>query len=212
MTTKWLLIMIIFSIHLSLYEQQMLLFESSIHLTQFGNGFQPMNSIELIDISSNTQSILRCAMKCNQNRQCRTFDYDQLLLVCRLFEGEFSTGTILSNSILSASRIGAILYNTTATQFYSLYNQKCEYCDAGVNRYLQCINNTCQCPSNTYWDGKVCFNQLYYGSNCNCTSSCCRQDLNLTCAIQTNTCILTEVAGILQLLLVKMRILIYLNV
>ncbi|CAF4149908.1 unnamed protein product, partial [Adineta steineri] len=86
------------------------------------------------------------------------------------------------------SRIGAILYNTTATsQFYSAYNQTCDQCSTGGNRYLQCINNTCQCPIYTYWTGQKCSNQLYNGENCSSTLSC-RQDLNLTCNTQTNTC------------------------
>ena len=133
---------------------------------------------------------MRCAMQCNQNRQCRTFDYDQLSLICRLFEGEFSTGTVLNNpTSLSSSRIGGILYDTTDTlQQYSSYNQSCDQCGIGVNRYLQCINNTCQCPPHTYWNGQMCLNQVYNGSQCN-YSSACRQDFNLTCSNQTNTCI-----------------------
>ncbi|CAF4069866.1 unnamed protein product [Adineta steineri] len=127
-------------------------------------------------------------MLCNQNRQCRTFDYDRSSLVCRLFESEYSTGTILTNSSSLTSRIGAILYNTTATsQFYSVYNQTCDQCSTGSNRYLQCINNTCQCPLYTYWNGQKCLNQVYKGSNCSSKLSC-RQDLNLTCYTQTNTC------------------------
>ncbi|CAF4138990.1 unnamed protein product, partial [Adineta steineri] len=85
-------------------------------------------------------SLLRCSILCNQNRQCRTFDYDRSSLVCRLFESEYSTGIVLTNSSSLTSRIGAILYNTTATsQFYSAYNQTCDQCSTGGNRYLQCI-------------------------------------------------------------------------
>ena len=126
--------------------------------------------------------MVECAMQCNQNRRCRTFDYDQSSLVCRLFEGEVSTGTVLNNSTLSSSRVGSIRYTSTdVLQQYSAYNQSCDQCGIGVNRYLQCINNSCRCPPNTYWNGQMCLNQLYNGSTCNYPSDC-RQDLNLTCS------------------------------
>ncbi|CAF0789528.1 unnamed protein product [Adineta steineri] len=186
--TKVFLLMIYFVIYPLTFQQKYDLFQSSIYLTQFGTRFQPHDPIELLYTSSSVSSLFRCSMLCNQNRQCRTFDYDQSSLVCRLFESEYSTGTILTNSSSFTSRIGAILYNTTATsQFYSVYNQTCDHCSTGSNRYLQCINNTCQCPLNTYWNGQKCLNQVYDGSNCSSTLSC-RQDLNLTCYPQTNTC------------------------
>ena len=153
------------------YQQQSHMFESCIELAAFGTVFQPRNPIELLGISSNVGSILQCAMQCNQNRRCRTFDYDQSSLVCRLFEGEVSTGTVLSNSTLSSSRVGNIRYSTTDTlQSYASYNQTCDQCGIGVNRYLQCINNSCRCPPNTYWNGQICLNQLYNGSSCNYSS------------------------------------------
>ncbi|CAF0739986.1 unnamed protein product [Adineta steineri] len=181
-------LMIYFIVYPLTLQQQYNLFQSYIHLTEFGTTFQPPDPIELLNIFSSVSSLLRCSMLCNQNCQCRTFDYDQSSLVCRLFESEYSTGTILTNSSSLTSRIGAILYNTTATsQFYSAYNQTCDQCGTGENRYLQCINNTCQCPIYTYWNGQKCLNQVYEGSNCSSTLSC-RQDLNLTCYPLTNTC------------------------
>ena len=195
---KHLLLMLFFIIPAS-HQQQSQLFESSIQLTAFGTAFQPRNPIELLGTLSNVRSLLQCAMQCNQNRQCRTFDYDGSSLVCRQFEGELSTGTVLNNSTLLSSRIGSIVYNTSdALQLYASYNQTCDRCGVGINRYLQCINNTCQCPSNTYWNGQMCSNHLYNGSNCN-YSSACRQDLNLTCSSQTNTCIVSTVAGTVSL-------------
>ena len=128
-------------------------------------------------------------MQCNQYRQCRTFGYDISSLVCRLFESDFSTGTVLTKSIsLSSSRIGSILQDTTdALQQYASYNHTCDRCGIGINRYLQCINNKCQCPSHTYWNGRTCSNQRYDGSQCN-SSIECRQDWNLICSSQTKTC------------------------
>jgi hypothetical protein len=199
MMVKHTLLMLFFVISAS-HQQQSQLFESSIRLTAFGTAFQPRNPIEVLGIFSNVPSLLQCAIQCNQNRQCRTFDYDQSSLVCRQFEGEFLTGTVLNNSTLLSSRIGSILYDTTDTlQFYSSYNQTCDQCGIGINRYLQCINNTCQCPPNTYWNGQMCSNQLYKGAICN-YSSACRPDLNLTCSTQTNTCVVSTVAGRVSLI------------
>lgn len=179
---------ILFSVYLLSNQQQNHIFQSSLYLTPFGTQFQPSNSIELLGTFSNIRSILRCTMLCNQNRQCRTFDYDQSSLVCRLFEGELVSGTIVYNSTPMTSRIGAINYNTTIIPtLYSAYNQTCDQCTDGGNRYLQCINNICQCPINTYWNGQMCANQVFNGSNCS-SASTCRQDLNLTCYSLTSTC------------------------
>jgi hypothetical protein len=199
MMLKHLLLVLFFIIPVS-HQQQSQSFESSIQLTAFGTAFQPRNPIELLGTSSNVRSLLRCAMQCNQNRQCRTFDYDRSSLICHQFEGDISTGTILNSSVSLSSRIGSIRYNTTdALQQYSSYNQTCDQCGIGINRYLQCINNTCQCPTNTYWNGQMCSNQLYTGAKCN-SSSACRQDLNLTCSTQMNTCIVPTVSGTVSLI------------
>jgi hypothetical protein len=149
--SKQFILMMLFLVHSSLHQQQNIFFESSINLIPFGTRFQLKNSIELLGTFSSIRSLLRCTMMCNQNRQCRTFDYDQSSLICRIFEGELSTGTILTNVTSLTSRIGAIIYNTAIVpQLYSSYNQKCDQCSVGGNRYLQCINNTCQCPTHTY--------------------------------------------------------------
>ncbi|CAF4147778.1 unnamed protein product [Rotaria socialis] len=190
---KYFLWIIFFYSHLlpSLHSQ---IFQSRIYLTAFGTAFQPRSPIEILSSSSQIQSLFRCAMQCNQNRQCRTFDYNYLPLVCRLFEGELSTGNILYN-ITSSSRIGAILYDVTI-QSYSSYGQTCEQCGMGINRYLQCINDTCQCPPDTFWNGQMCLNQLYNGSNCNYSLPSCRQDLNLSCSYQTSKCTALEIGVI----------------
>ncbi|CAF3673924.1 unnamed protein product [Rotaria socialis] len=192
---KYFLWIIFFYSHLlpSLHSQ---IFQSRIYLTAFGTAFQPRSPIEILSSSSQIQSLFRCAMQCNQNRQCCTFDYNYLPLVCRLFEGELSTGNILYN-ITSSSRIGAILYDVTI-QSYSSYGQTCEQCGMGINRYLQCINDTCQCPPDTFWNGQMCLNQLYNGSNCNYSLPSCRQDLNLSCSYQTSKCTALEIGGMIQ--------------
>lgn len=182
------------------HQQNSQLFESSIRLTPFGTAFEPRNSIESLAAFLRVQSLTRCAMQCNQERQCRTFDYDQSSRVCRLFEGDISTGTVLNSSVPLSSRIGSIRTNNIdALQQYSSYNQSCYQCGMGNNRYLECNNYSCLCPQHTYWNGQICSNQLYNGSQCN-SSTACRQDLNLTCSIQARTCVDQRRRGTVSLL------------
>ena len=155
------LLLMLCCIILTLPSMHSQLFESSIELTAFGTAFQPRDVTELLETYSNIQRLVQCAVRCNQNRQCRTFDYDVSSLVCRLFEGDISTGTVLNISVPSPSRIASIRSNTTkALQQYLSYNQSWEQCGMGINRYLQCNNNACQCPIHTYWTGRLCLNQL----------------------------------------------------
>ena len=194
--SKHCLLIIILVIYSSLYQEQSATFQSLIDLTPFGTAFQARHQIELLGTFSNMRSLAVCSMQCHQDRRCRTFDYDESSRICRLFEGEFSTGTVITNSTLSSSRIGAIRYDTAHTvQSYSLHNKACNQCSAGTNRYLQCLNNTCQCPTNTYWNGQRCLNQLFNGSNCSYIWSSCREDLNLTCSYRTNTCVHSGIPG-----------------
>ena len=187
------LLLIVFCICLSPQETQ-LMFQSSITLTPFGTAFLPCNPIELISTFYSVRSLLRCTMRCNQNRRCRTFDYDSSLFVCRLFEGQFSTGTVVHNQTLSSSRIGAILIDVKTDTFAS-YNRTCEQCGVNGNRYLECVNGVCQCPVNNYWNGQACVNQLYNGSSCNYSFASCRHDLNLTCSNITSTCLPPQPIG-----------------
>ena len=192
--SKQLLFAIFLLIYSSSYQQQSSTFQSLIDLMPYGTAFQPHNQIELLAVFSNISSFIMCSLQCNHDRRCRTLDYDESSHICRLFEGELSTGTVTSNSTLSSSRVGAIRYDTAhTTQYYLSYNETCDQCS--INRYLQCRNNSCQCPDNTYWNGQMCLNQLYNGSNCSYSSSSCREDLNLTCSSRTNTCVDFRVAG-----------------
>ena len=170
------------------------IFQSSISLTPLGTAFLPGESIELVDVFYSVRSLIRCTMQCNQNRRCRTFDYDSSSRVCRLFEGQFSTGTALYNATFSSSRIGAISISTN-TQIYSTYNQTCDQCIMDANRYLECMNGFCQCPLNNFWNVQACLNQVYNGSHCNHSFPSCRQDFNLTCSNITNTCEVPQPTG-----------------
>jgi hypothetical protein len=94
-----------------------------------------------------------------------------------LFEGDSTTGSIISSSS-STSVVGTV--SISSTLYSSTYNQPCESCEQ--NRYEVCSTNTstCQCPDHTYWNGSVCALQLFENETCGQANSC-RSDLNLSC-------------------------------
>ncbi len=141
-----------------------------------GLQYQPTNSIQLISIQT-AQSKLRCSAACNQLKSCRIFDYDIESKQCRLFEGDSTTGSIISSSS-STSVVGII--SISSTLYSSSYNQSCQLCQ--YSRYETCSSNTstCQCPSHTYWNGSICALQLFGNDTCEQLNSC-RSDLNLSC-------------------------------
>ncbi|CAF3861305.1 unnamed protein product, partial [Adineta steineri] len=144
-------------------------------ITKPGNQFQPANIIELLAINPNIRTLIRCAILCDRNIQCRTFDYDSISKQCRLFEGSIDTGTLLSVS--SASVVGSI--NMDAS-LYDLYNASSDACVN--NRFLasDTLNDWCHCPIHTFWNGSICVNQRYDGGVC-ANDNWCRTDLNITC-------------------------------
>ncbi|CAF1100912.1 unnamed protein product [Adineta steineri] len=144
-------------------------------ITKPGNQFQPANIIELLAINPNIRTLIRCAILCDRNIQCRTFDYDSISKQCRLFEGSIDTGILLSVS--SASVVGSIKIDES---LYDLYNASSDACVN--NRFLvsDTLNNWCHCPIHTYWNGSICVNQRYDGEVC-ASDNWCRTDLNITC-------------------------------
>jgi hypothetical protein len=136
-----------------------------IDLQLYGTQFAPINQVEFISTLYNVESLTFCAtLCCSHNSLCRTFDYsstDQ----CRLFEGDISTGTV--HNFLQ-SIVGAIVYYPTlGLSLSSNYNHTCmNNCDS--EHYFVCNNLTqrYQCPSNTFWNGTFCVNQLYTPSTC----------------------------------------------
>jgi hypothetical protein len=173
------MLLILFLIILSFTPLLTQVIQTSIHLTLDSQlSFRPANNIELLQ-SSQISTLVRCSAACVVNRQCRTFDYDLSSHVCRLFEGSIDTGTIINGS----SKIGNIPLD--AQFFLNTYNASCSSCIN--NRYFVCgSDNSCQCPTHTFWNGSICENQLYQGSWCNNNSSC-RTDLGLMC-IAGNVC------------------------
>jgi hypothetical protein len=119
-------------------------------------------------------------LACNGNIQCRTFDYDSSLLVCRLFEGALDTGHIIPAA--PTSRVGSLEYFPT---FFSAFLQPCAQCVE--NRYLTCLNNTCQCPLHSFWNGSVCENQRYENASCMNNEWCRNDPFGLICSA-SNVC------------------------
>ncbi|CAF1193988.1 unnamed protein product [Adineta steineri] len=67
-------------------------------LSQIGNEFEAANSTELLIIFDNIRSVIRCAILCSYNIQCRTFNFHSNSHQCYLFEGSIDTGHIISTS------------------------------------------------------------------------------------------------------------------
>jgi len=153
------------------------IYESYMSLSSMGMEFQPQNNIQLIS-QTTIQSKIQCAAACNQLSSCRTFDYDLASQRCRLFEGDSTTGSIISSSS-STSIAGTV--SISPTLYSSTYNQSCQACQA--SRYEVCSINTstCQCPMHSYWNGAVCALQLFEYDICPQWDSC-RSDLNLSCS------------------------------
>jgi hypothetical protein len=161
------------------------IYESFMTLTSIGFEYQPQNSIQLI-ATKTIQTKILCSMACNQLTSCRTFDYDLVSQRCRLFEGDSTTGSIISSSS-STSVVGTVYISSNL--YSSVHNQPCQMCQQ--DRYVVCSKNTgscqwssntssCQCPPNTYWNGSVCALQLFENDTCG-QSDTCRSDANLTC-------------------------------
>ena len=148
------------------------------HIDVFPTGtlFQPANNVELLR-QLTSESFLDCAAQCNVNPQCRTFMYDRSTGLCSLYEGETSTGSIITNSS-STSQVGSINYSP---DLYPCFNQTSSTC--AFNRYVVADRTTGLgvCPKNTYWDGNMCLNQLYLGAPC-ANQQYCRNDLFLGCS------------------------------
>jgi hypothetical protein len=155
---------------------------SYIKIWPLGTTFQPAISIELLSTLS-SRSFFKCATMCNINVQCRTFVYDSISKQCILYEGSVSTGRALFNS--TKSQIGSVKYSS---DLYDCYNKTLNQCS--LNRYLVSDNssNIAVCPINTYWNGTMCLNQVYFRASCT-SDMMCRNGPGLECDIMMNqTC------------------------
>ena len=160
----------------SIYSQDLL--KTRMTITAAGYEFQPVDiSKQLLDTTS-VSTRMRCARVCALTEGCRIFDFNSSILgLCRLFEGDQTTGEIISSSSLT-SIVGSI--SITSSLFSAFGNTPCNnYCRN--NPYLSCnINNTCQCRGYTYWDETMCQLNKFTGTSCTANNQC-RTDLNLTC-------------------------------
>lgn len=152
------------------------IYQSNMKFTSMGFEYSPYNNIQLIT-TTNFQTQLLCSAACNQMSSCRALDYDLTSKRCRLFEGDSTTGAIVS-SLSSTSFVGIV--QISAGLYSSIHNQLCEVCQN--DRYEVCAGNInqCQCPVNTYWTGSICALQLFENSPCDLPNSC-RSDFNITC-------------------------------
>jgi hypothetical protein len=150
--------------------------QSHIIISDVGYYFQPEQSVEWRN-DMLIGSLEECIRQCNQDPLCRTFDYNFQPNECRLFEMEPSPGQIVyDRSVIS--RTGTIqLFH----ELYSAFNQTCDQCVQ--ERYLFCLQDSCQCSLNQYWDGSICRKQKYAGSLCESNTECRVADYNLTCVL-----------------------------
>jgi hypothetical protein len=156
---------------------------SYINISPLGTSFQPANSIELLS-NFTTSSFFDCTSGCNINPQCRTYVYDFTSNQCTLFEGDISTGTVIVSNT-STTQVGSIEYFADLYQCYNRTDAQCQF-----NRYLVADDSTNLgiCPIDTYWNGTMCLNQLFFGSSCTFKQSC-RRDMNLMCNnVTSSTC------------------------
>ena len=171
--------------------------QSYVQISDLGEAFQPLNSIELLGIHS-VSSFMRCSsgktahlylifkcrishrLACNLHVLCRTFDYDASSLLCRLFEGAFSTGHVVAAA--STSRIGFLRY---FSMLFKNFGQPCS--QSTESRYLTCSSNKLECPLHSYWDGSQCLNQRYENASCSYDDWCRNDPFGLTCS-PSNIC------------------------
>jgi hypothetical protein len=146
----------------------------------FSNGgtqFLPAYSVQLLDTLTivNKPYAVNCAFACiMQLPYCHTIEFDSTTLQCRLFEADLRYGQIIPSTSSSVS-VGMI---NLVPELFTGRNQSCSECVG--NRFLTCINNTCQCALNTYFDGSLCQLQQFTSADCS-SNDMCRIDLNLTC-------------------------------
>jgi len=154
--------------------------QSHIVISDIGYHFEPIQIVEWLD-DMFVSSFQECIHRCNENPLCRTFDYNTEPNWCRLFELEPSPGQIMHDP----SRLSQAGYVQLIPNLYSAFNHTCNYC--AKERYLFCIQNSCQCSRNCFWDGSVCRKRKYAGSLCENNNECRTADYNLACVL-SNVC------------------------
>jgi hypothetical protein len=156
--------------------------DSVVKLSISAMEYQPLHPVQLTTVFTGISTVLRCSAICNANLACRTLDYDPISGQCRLFNGDLTTGFIISSNS-SRSVVGSVYIDTS--RYTGSYSQQCSAC--AENRYEVCssLTATCECPPTTYWDGSICRCKLFENQTCT-QANACQEDLNLTCLPTTN--------------------------
>ena len=159
-------------------------FQSLLTRHQSGTGFLPANPIELLATYIPATNFNACFDYCHRNMRCRTFVSTSILpFSCYLYEGLSDTGKIVP-AMSTASNVGSIQYYAL---LYDNYGQPCDPTLPLPDRYMVCQNGLWRCPVNTYWDGLLCLNAVYYNAPCT-TVHQCREDVGLECNLPTQRC------------------------
>jgi hypothetical protein len=149
--------------------------QSSANVSGSGFEFSPVDQSSLFLFEVTAKSIISCTATCQSATGCRIFDYDNQSHRCRMFQGDIATmGSIVASSS-SQSRVGTI---KLLPEYFVNWGQPCSYCLG--SHFLVCINNSCRCPPDTFFNGSSCQSQKLLGADCN-NSAECRTDLNYTC-------------------------------
>jgi hypothetical protein len=149
--------------------------QSFLSLSGLGMKFSPNDEQALLLSDNEIDSIETCSLTCHANDFCRIFDFDGQTNHCRLFEGD---PTIMGSIIASSSSLSIVGSIQLTSDQFSSQGLPCSFC--AIDRYLICINSSCQCPPRTYFDGSICRSQNIVGGQCT-NDTDCRTDLNLTC-------------------------------
>jgi hypothetical protein len=149
--------------------------QSVIHLSDVGLEFSPFDEQISLLLEKNSDSISTCAQVCLMTASCRIFNFEPQMRSCRLYEGEMDGTGSLVNSATSQSICGSI---ELMIQDFTNYGGACSLCEH--DRFLTCLNSTCQCQAHTYFNGSVCPSQKMGGGNCTSNIQC-RNDLYLAC-------------------------------
>ncbi|CAF1496506.1 unnamed protein product [Adineta steineri] len=157
------------------------IWQSFFDVSNLGLEFSPADEQALLLLDTTARSLLNCAQMCQMIARCRTFNYDIQMKHCRLYQGDIdSTGEVVP-SVSSESVCGSI---KLIMENFADYGGPCSICDG--SRYLTCINFTCQCQPNTFFNGSMCRSQKLIGGGCTSDNQC-RHDLNLKCLLN-NQC------------------------
>ena len=166
---------------IALFSPALSIYKSHMDMSSLGNEFQPRNMAQLI-LQTTMATRLRCSAACNQRPSCRALDYDSASRRCRLFEGDLSTGSIVSSASATSS-VGVV--TVSASLFSAIHNQPCSACQDSRYETCSAVTSRCQCGPHSFWDGSKCSLQQFEGASCSRVDGC-RGDLNLTCSVDYN--------------------------